>query len=911
MRTVLLTCLLAQTPGTGFEPLLVGAADANRDGKTTAVEWTAFVDAVAPTDPVDADAVKVAILRHLLDANTDGTLMRDDVDATFAAMDADGNGALAADETGLGGGSRAGARRRGFANRLARGVLAQAADADASGDVTGEEWSTLVAAVTAEAVPDEVLRGWMQTAERAPGGRTAFTPGIFMMTVGSSLDVDKSGDVSRADLTSAFASLDTSGDGDVDASELVVRPSGGGPAPQAGPPIDRSQPPLMPWQRNLDDALALAKATGKPLLVCVNMDGEAASESLAWGRYRDPEFAKLAQGFVCVLASPDRRNVRDHDDRGRRITDTRFGTVVNAEHIDIEPKLFARYFSDRRVAPRHVGVSPGGKILFDIYLTNELSLIDAALREHGTPDVEVGVPATEAERLASPASEHRTQLESAFLAGDEATRARLASLALSALRDTQHPELLRLALHDPEPAIVRQGLWTLIQHIEVAPVEMLPRAAYLAGAEPRLRGALVAALADRAETDRDALRRVRVQRLARVFEALHTGSRAIDAERWKLVLAVSSVGPAAPPSPAGVDALTEQMARIEERLATRPGDGQLNLLMAAATMNLARIRLFEGLNPTFLLEDVRVSAKAALAGGIPNAEAAQAYVAWSSYLLGDLDEAAQYASEARSGLIADAGSTLAHAVLNVDADVRTRKLYEATPDTWTVEVLADTCAAHATLLAHPACTEGEAKRAIAFFGTIEAYAEQEAAIRGALERFPLSPDLHAQLRTQTLRDHGAAGLERIYGKVRIPEQHAATTEWFAGLAALVAAEHYVSNKRSVEALAAYQLSIDRFQTSVELSPSFEGSATHYTALDHAGRARLLTAARKWDEAQDSIRSALTANASAIQAEDGLGKSPAQSASELWNALVRAGEVDHAEVLGSMLNDLGIEIRPAR
>ena len=40
--------------------------------------------------------------------------------------------------------------------------------------------------------------------------------------------------------------------------------------------------------RSLEDGLALSQAGGKPLLVCVNNDGEPASEALARGRYRDP-----------------------------------------------------------------------------------------------------------------------------------------------------------------------------------------------------------------------------------------------------------------------------------------------------------------------------------------------------------------------------------------------------------------------------------------------------------------------------------------------------------------------------------------------------------------------------------------------------------------------------------------------
>ena len=149
-------------------------------------------------------------------------------------------------------------------------------------------------------------------------------------------------------------------------------------------PLGERHAAQMPWQRNLEDALALSRATGKPLLVCVNMDGELASERLAAGRYRDPAFVALAEGFVPVLASPSRHGPRDHDARGRRIPDPRFGRIVESEHVAIEPELFARYFGGRRVAPRHVGVAPDGTILFDLFLLQDLGAIDRALREHGT-----------------------------------------------------------------------------------------------------------------------------------------------------------------------------------------------------------------------------------------------------------------------------------------------------------------------------------------------------------------------------------------------------------------------------------------------------------------------------------------------------------------------------------------------
>ena len=88
-----------------------------------------------------------------------------------------------------------------------------------------------------------------------------------------------------------------------------------GSRPAARPPVNREQmwfaptaedwkkPCLIAWQRNFEDAIAVSRETGKPILVCVNMDGEIASEHYAGVRYRQPEIAKLYEPYVTVIAS--------------------------------------------------------------------------------------------------------------------------------------------------------------------------------------------------------------------------------------------------------------------------------------------------------------------------------------------------------------------------------------------------------------------------------------------------------------------------------------------------------------------------------------------------------------------------------------------------------------------------------
>src|SRR5262245_66447374 len=72
------------------------------------------------------------------------------------------------------------------------------------------------------------------------------------------------------------------------------------PAPTAA---DWERPCLIPWERNFDDALRVSAETHKPLLVCVNMDGEPASEHWAGIRYRQEETARLLAPYVWAVAS--------------------------------------------------------------------------------------------------------------------------------------------------------------------------------------------------------------------------------------------------------------------------------------------------------------------------------------------------------------------------------------------------------------------------------------------------------------------------------------------------------------------------------------------------------------------------------------------------------------------------------
>lgn len=150
--------------------------------------------------------------------------------------------------------------------------------------------------------------------------------------------------------------------------------------PPAQAPDEATDARQVHWQRSLDDALALARANGKPLFLAINMDGESASDRIVRENYRDPAFVRSTRGCVCLGASVFRHNPRDHDEQGRRIACPRFGEITCGEHMALEPLLFEKYLADgERVAPRHALVLPDGSKAFDLSLCFDLQDIDRAL----------------------------------------------------------------------------------------------------------------------------------------------------------------------------------------------------------------------------------------------------------------------------------------------------------------------------------------------------------------------------------------------------------------------------------------------------------------------------------------------------------------------------------------------------
>lgn len=243
-----------------------------------------------------------------------------------------------------------------------------------------------------------------------------------------------------------------------------------------------NQRPQIDWQRDLQDARALAHATGRPLFVAVNVDGESSSERIVVERYRDERFVALTRRFVCALGSPLRHNLRDHDEHGRRIECPRFGQVTCGEHIALEPAIFDAYLGGPRVSPRHALVLADGAKAFDLYYLFDMRELDAALEREAQGLEPLQLPDPSA--LALEDGELRAWRALAGLKHARA-RAHAAAAFLRLADDPARRRALRAASEtDPELTLDLAGLAAGL--VPDAPRTLLHEAAYRAQVVQRL-----------------------------------------------------------------------------------------------------------------------------------------------------------------------------------------------------------------------------------------------------------------------------------------------------------------------------------------------------------------------------------------------------------------------------------------
>jgi tetratricopeptide (TPR) repeat protein len=666
------------------------------------------------------------------------------------------------------------------------------------------------------------------------------------------------------------------------------------PAPTAE---DWKKPCLIPWQRTYEDALAVSRETQKPILVCVNMDGEIASEHYAGVRYRDPEIAKLYEPYVCVIASVYRHNPRDYDEEGRRILCPRFGSVTCGEHIWIEPGLFEKFFEGKRIAPRHIGVELDSAEMYDVYYAWDTQTIFDSLRDGiANRTVEVREIARGdrpvLERVSSRDNADRTAVERAYAHGDAAARRALLEAALAS-PDVVHVDLLRLALRGFDADLNRLARLALAQAASPDTIDLIAEALRVP-MEAREREALIAALERIGETA------PRAKTIATVYRGLSRRSDALDVESWSRVLVESP----APPAPAPDRPYMESRLAQAEQNAARATDPDASLELAEATLAVAVDQNTSQRFARAMFEEAQRAALAAEALGARGWRVDSTIAIAASYL-GDAETAHARAEKAVAALPLDSRGWNALAVLAIFAQSRQQAIEKAIREKkeWPAQWLADVHAAYSVLARHPLGTDAQVVAHYDFLGLLGAAAESSRVLEEGLARFPDSWLLHDRLRGRVLREKGVDHLEERYAAMLREKGASPNLQWFAGYASFVVAEFKKREGKDDEALAAYGRAIAHYEHGVAANPESRESADHYVALALAGKAWIAYEREDYERAVAELIASFERRPDAAASLDGLNRTPASTARIVLSRLHTLQREELADRLAVALSKL--------
>ena len=673
------------------------------------------------------------------------------------------------------------------------------------------------------------------------------------------------------------------------------------------------KPPLIKWQRSLEDALWLAKAKNLPLLICVNMDGERgrqepASANFAGVRYRDPAFAALVESYIPLIVSPDRHTPKDHDERGRRIACPRFGTVTCTEHISIESELFERYFNGRRVAPRHLAVTADGKQLFDRFLDRDYSRVDDALKENAlkenasTDRIADAFSKLVSGPLANPDARTRAALELHFSKTDRKERIEILEAAASA--GFELFDLLRIGLKDSDPAVRNRAALTLAatanERVTDLVVDTTDRVEH-AGA----RRALYGTLFQIGLTDPIARRALQIR------QGLLAEGETVKAKNWLKALEEQSAGTQKKYASDFVpnkelDELDRKIESLTNKAEQEDSRGVHQLGLAEANFRYALNSIQNKSNPEFFFVDAETAAVAAKKKGATK-WAVAALRARIAYLSGRNEEAGRLAEVALGGLREEAASPHAAAVLEIHAKTQLARIYqdrkasEALPG----EAITEALQSYRVLAVHPLGTEKQAIQHAGLLAWLRTNMALDRVLQHAVLRFPDSASLHERYRKVSITLGGAKQLEASYDGFDVPSKSLAVVSWHKAYAKLIAAEIQVRAGRSKAADSAYSGSIASFAVSLVANRGWKNSIDHYTALAIAGRCVIALDENRLDAAVDLLLSAAGTRTASFKDKDGLGRTSEQAARRLQDSLEKAGKQELLDKLREGLQALGL------
>jgi tetratricopeptide (TPR) repeat protein len=676
------------------------------------------------------------------------------------------------------------------------------------------------------------------------------------------------------------------------------------PAPTAE---DWKKPCLITFQRTFEDALEIAKETKQAILICVNMDGEIASEHYAGIRYRMPEIAALYEPYICVVASVYRHSARDYDEEGNRVLCPRFGSVTCGEHIAIEPGLFDKYFEGERVAPRHLMIELDRTETYDVYYAFDTASVFRKIEEGITqreiqPTIIARGDRPLMERVTSRHIEDQVAVEKAYVTGDKNTRRAILRAA-----GGQQTELLRLAIFGFDLELAEMARKALAQSSSVAAVDLINEALRVP-MEAEERDALIAAL------ERIGGESPRAKTLAVVHRGLARRSEDVDLEGWSRALEEADLQV----EPEEWSSIEAQLAYKTEASRSRADDADVQLDLAEASLAMAvdpgTARILSADPKTMskyqrlMFEDVRRAALSSEELGATGWRV-DAVVGLASYYLGDFRTAHARAEQAVDALPPGDESWNGMAVLALFAEGRRRAIWKAlyAKEEWPAEWLTDVHAAYSVIARHPHGTDDQVVAHYDFLQLMGAPGQAATVLDAGLERFPESWGLHGRLRARILKEKGVDGLEPAYEAMLAAPGASPNLEWFAGYTSLVTAEFHRRASTVDQAYAAYERAISHYEQGIAANPESRASADHYIALAIAGRARIAFERGDDEAAVEYVLASFDRNPNAAATLDGLGHSAVTTAQLLQQRLARRDRPALAQTVQTALDELPPEM----
>jgi len=730
------------------------------------------------------------------------------------------------------------------------------------------------------------------------------------------------------------------------APALPAQSGGGGtpdpgqqPAPQQQPPQpgsreamwpaptaeDWAKPTLIKWQRSWEDAVAVSRETGKPIMVAVNMDGEIASEHYAGVRYRDPEVAKLFDPYVSVIASVYRHNPRDYDENGQRIPCSRFGHVTCGEHIAMEPIVYSMFLDETRVAPRHIGVELDGTEMYDIFYAFTVKAVLEGIEEGISarestekPPVEKGLE----ELVASRAASDREYVEQRFVQGSKAERAQLLSIAEKLGRGAP-PELLRLALFGLDVETARQARRILAEQRSEAAIDLILEAlsvplpaderrmlvdALVAIGEEHPRARILASTLRGLEAEPEEGGAGRARRLARQLGEADAGKALrgryeVESRLERLDRAASTEEVMDPLRLAWAE---QERAEAVLRLAVEPENLDFRGAGGAERRRLSELRFLEALSAAESVADTEYATWRT-----------DAVIGLASHYLGRGERVAPAITSAYAGMLeaSDDGDLevaqgwIGMAVASMRADALAEAVYAAARRREDVggDRIAEVDAAFDLLAAHPFGTAEHALKHHDFLSYMGARQRAMDVLTRGLERFRASAALHERLRGRLLWSRGTDALLGFYAKQKDAPTADAVTHWYAGLAGLVAGEFRRRRAQGAEAVAAYDVAIADFERVIEFGDSAPEASLHYIALAKAGQAVALMELGELQRAAARVTEAFDTYQPSANALDGLNASAVSTTRMLLQRLEDAGDGTTRAALKARLDALPPEL----